>query len=155
MSTLTIRQLDERTHARLRVQAAEHGRSVEAEVRAILDAAVNRPERNLLLSLQASMVEAGGVDIEVAAGDDGIDRPEDDEDGEVDGEDQPLAAGIGVAEDLRPIPAVERSHEKLQVLHRVRDRQGYSKPAPPHLHRGRVGVINPVYRRPRGGLHFK
>ena len=77
MSTLTIRQLDERTHARLRVQAAEHGRSVEAEghpqvliiaqVRAILDAAVNRPERNLLLSLQASMVEAGGVDIEVAA----------------------------------------------------------------------------------------
>ncbi|GAA4406240.1 Arc family DNA-binding protein [Fodinibacter luteus] len=67
MSTLTIRQLDERTHARLRGRAAEHGRSVEAEVRAILDAAVNRPERNFLLSLHASMVEAGGVDLEVAA----------------------------------------------------------------------------------------
>ncbi len=66
MSTLTIRQLDERTHARLRGRAAEHGRSVEAEVRAILDAAVNRPEHNLLLALQASMSEVGGVDLELA-----------------------------------------------------------------------------------------
>ncbi len=65
MSTLTIRQLDERTHARLRGRAAEHGRSVEAEVRAILDAAVNRPERNLLLALHASMSEVGGVDLEL------------------------------------------------------------------------------------------
>lgn len=67
MGTLTIRQLDERTHARLRGRAAEHGRSVEAEVRAILDAAVNRPERNFLLSLHASMAEAGGVELELAA----------------------------------------------------------------------------------------
>ena len=29
MSTLTIRQLDERTHARLRGLAAQHGRSVD------------------------------------------------------------------------------------------------------------------------------
>jgi plasmid stability protein len=67
MGTLTIRQLDERTHARLRGRAAEHGRSVEAEVRAILDAAVNLPEQNLLLSLQASFSEAGGVDLDVPA----------------------------------------------------------------------------------------
>lgn len=67
MSTLTIRQLDERTHARLRGRAAEHGRSVEAEVRAILDAAVNVPEHNFLLSLHASMVQAGGVELEVPA----------------------------------------------------------------------------------------
>ena len=66
MGTLTIRQLDERTHARLRGRAAEHGRSVEAEVRAILDAAVNLPEQNLLLSLRASMAEAGGVDLDLA-----------------------------------------------------------------------------------------
>lgn len=65
MSTLTIRQLDERTHARLRGRAAEHGRSVEAEVRAILDAAVNVPEHNFLLSLHAVMAEAGGLDLEV------------------------------------------------------------------------------------------
>lgn len=36
MATLTIRGLDSATHARLRVTAAQHGRSMEAEVRAIL-----------------------------------------------------------------------------------------------------------------------
>jgi antitoxin FitA len=36
MATLTIRGLDPETHARLRVEAARHGRSMEAEVRAIL-----------------------------------------------------------------------------------------------------------------------
>ena len=36
MATLTIRGLDPVTHARLRVEAARHGRSMEAEVRAIL-----------------------------------------------------------------------------------------------------------------------
>lgn len=65
MRTPTIRQLDERTHARLRGRAAEHGRSVEAEVRAILDAAVNLPEQDLLLSLHASLAEVGGVDLDV------------------------------------------------------------------------------------------
>ncbi len=65
MSTLTIRQLDERTHARLRGRAAEHGRSVEAEVRAILDAAVNVPERNFLLSLRDVVSDVGGLDLEL------------------------------------------------------------------------------------------
>ena len=65
MSTLTIRQLDERTHARLRGRAAEHGRSVEAEVRAILDAAVNVPERNFLLSLRDVGADVGGLDLEL------------------------------------------------------------------------------------------
>lgn len=36
MATLTIRGLDDTVHSRLRVQAARHGRSMEAEVRAIL-----------------------------------------------------------------------------------------------------------------------
>jgi antitoxin FitA len=36
IATLTIRGLDRETHARLRVEAARHGRSMEAEVRAIL-----------------------------------------------------------------------------------------------------------------------
>lgn len=62
---MTIRQLDERTHARLRGRAAEHGRSVEAEVRAILDAAVDLPEQNFLMALHASVSHAGGVDLEV------------------------------------------------------------------------------------------
>jgi antitoxin FitA len=36
MSTLTVRNLDDELKARLRVRAAEHGRSMEAEARAIL-----------------------------------------------------------------------------------------------------------------------
>lgn len=36
MATLTIRELDPATHARLRAEAARHGRSVEAEALAIL-----------------------------------------------------------------------------------------------------------------------
>ena len=40
MATLTIRGLDEDTKGRLRVSAARHGRSMEAEVRAILEQAL-------------------------------------------------------------------------------------------------------------------
>ena len=65
MGTLTIRQLDERTHARLRGRAVQHGRFVEAEVRAILDAAVNLPEHNFLVALHESMAEVGGVDLDI------------------------------------------------------------------------------------------
>lgn len=36
MSTLTVRNLDDDLKARLRVRAAQHGRSMEAEVREIL-----------------------------------------------------------------------------------------------------------------------
>ena len=36
MTTLTIRNLDERTKAQLRIQAARHGRSMEEEARTIL-----------------------------------------------------------------------------------------------------------------------
>ncbi|MDS1269062.1 Arc family DNA-binding protein [Lipingzhangella sp. LS1_29] len=36
MATLTIRGLDDQLRDRLRVRAAQHGRSMEAEVRAIL-----------------------------------------------------------------------------------------------------------------------
>ncbi|GAA0327775.1 MAG: toxin-antitoxin system antitoxin subunit [Actinobacteria bacterium] len=63
MGALTIRQLDERTYARLQTLAAEHGRTVEAEVRAILDAAVDVPEENFLLALHAAMSEVGDVNL--------------------------------------------------------------------------------------------
>jgi plasmid stability protein len=36
MATITVRGVDPVLHARLRVEAARHGRSMEAEVRAIL-----------------------------------------------------------------------------------------------------------------------
>jgi plasmid stability protein len=65
MATLTIRQLDEQTHARLRERAARHGRSVEAEVRAILDATTGRPESNFLVSLRQAFAADGGVDLDL------------------------------------------------------------------------------------------
>ncbi len=45
MATLTVRNLPDETHRALRVQAAAHGRSTEAEVCDILTRAVNPPER--------------------------------------------------------------------------------------------------------------
>lgn len=55
MSTLTIRQVKDQTYERLQARAAKHGRSVEAEVRAILDAVVDTPQENLLLAVHDAM----------------------------------------------------------------------------------------------------
>lgn len=48
MAAVTIRNLSEEAHRALKVRAAQHNRSAEAEMRAILEAAV-RPEGRLLL----------------------------------------------------------------------------------------------------------
>lgn len=45
MATLNIRKLPEEVRARLRIRAARAGRSMEAEARAILSAAVRKEER--------------------------------------------------------------------------------------------------------------
>ncbi|WP_420467377.1 FitA-like ribbon-helix-helix domain-containing protein [Panacagrimonas sp.] len=45
MPTLTIRNVTSEVHRALRVRAAQHGRSTEAEVRAILATAVDLPQR--------------------------------------------------------------------------------------------------------------
>lgn len=47
MATLTIRDFDDELKAALRVRAAEHGRSMEAEVRAILRAALTKPSSSV------------------------------------------------------------------------------------------------------------
>ena len=46
MSTLTIRNLDERLKRSLRLRAAGHGRSMEQEVRVILADALASPQPN-------------------------------------------------------------------------------------------------------------
>ncbi len=56
MPVLTVRNLPDEVHRGLRVQAARNGRSTEAEVRAILEAAV-RPEGRVRLG--ALLAEAG------------------------------------------------------------------------------------------------
>ena len=48
MAAVTIRNLPEETHRALKVRAAQHNRSAEAEMRAILEAAV-RPDGRLRL----------------------------------------------------------------------------------------------------------
>lgn len=45
MATLTVRNLPDEVHRALRVRAAQHGRSTEAEVRAILSNAVKPATR--------------------------------------------------------------------------------------------------------------
>ncbi len=48
MAVLTIRNVPDEVHRALRVRAAEHGRSAEAEVREILSAALVPAQRLLL-----------------------------------------------------------------------------------------------------------
>jgi plasmid stability protein len=55
MAMLTVRNLPAEVHRALRVRAARHGRSTEAEVRAILEAAVKFPNRVRLGSLLAEI----------------------------------------------------------------------------------------------------
>ena len=68
MAAVTIRNLSEEAHRALKLRAAQHNRSTEAEMRAILEAAV-RPKGRLLLgtALSAASREMGlsNADIEV------------------------------------------------------------------------------------------
>jgi plasmid stability protein len=70
MAALTIRNLPEETHRALRVRAAEHGRSTEAEIRDILEKAVKPEGRIKLGSLLAAMGRDAGLrneDVEALA----------------------------------------------------------------------------------------
>jgi plasmid stability protein len=55
MAMLTVRNLPEQVHRALRVRAAQHSRSMEAEVREILEAAISPQGRVKLGSLLADM----------------------------------------------------------------------------------------------------
>ena len=55
MAMLTVRNLPEAVHRALRVRAAQNGQSMEAEVREILEVAVNPRGRVKLGSLLADM----------------------------------------------------------------------------------------------------
>lgn len=62
MAVVTVRNLPDEVHRALRVRAAHHGRSTEAEIRDILETAARPPERVKLGSLLASIArEAGGL----------------------------------------------------------------------------------------------
>ncbi len=66
MASVTVRNLPDETHRALRVRAAMHGRSTEAEIRAILESAVRPEGRVRLGSLLAEIGrEMGGLDLEI------------------------------------------------------------------------------------------
>lgn len=70
MATLLIRDLPEDVKARLRVQAAGHGRSMEAEARAVLTTAlVGRRTESLGTYIHEQFAEIGGVELAVPARD--------------------------------------------------------------------------------------
>jgi plasmid stability protein len=67
MAAVTVRGLSAETHRALKVRAARHGRSAEAEIRAILEDAVRPKERIRIGSeLAAFGRRFGGVDLDVA-----------------------------------------------------------------------------------------
>ncbi|MET3520317.1 FitA-like ribbon-helix-helix domain-containing protein [Mesorhizobium abyssinicae] len=61
MPSVTIRNIPEETHRALRVQAAVHGRSTEAEIRAILENAVRPEGRVKLGALLSDIARRAGV----------------------------------------------------------------------------------------------
>lgn len=64
MATITVRDLDESTRAKLKVRAARNGRSMEAEVRDILKTAVAADPSSgegLGSRIQAMFAEIGGA----------------------------------------------------------------------------------------------
>lgn len=67
MANITIRNLDENVKKRLRLRAAEHGRSMEEEVRVILRESVNADTepQNLARFIRNCFAPAGGVDLEL------------------------------------------------------------------------------------------
>lgn len=72
MATLTIRDLDDEVKARLRIRAAENGRSMEAEARELLAAALSgrRPVRGLGSHIRNQFADIGGAELDMPARDD-------------------------------------------------------------------------------------
>jgi antitoxin FitA len=67
MAALSIRNLDESVKLRLQSRAARHGRSMEAEIRAILTEAVSEPAdaAGLFTTLLDRFAVLGGVELEL------------------------------------------------------------------------------------------
>ncbi len=67
MSAVTIRSLPDEVHRALKLRAAQHGRSAEAEIRAILTEAVSPAARLRIGSELAALGRRfGGVELDIA-----------------------------------------------------------------------------------------
>jgi plasmid stability protein len=74
MASITIRQLPEVTKRKLRIRAAQHGRSMEQEAREILRIELNKPTdtakapktgKDLVEAIRRRFAPLGGVDLEI------------------------------------------------------------------------------------------
>jgi plasmid stability protein len=67
MGSLNVRNLSDATHKALRIRAAQHGRSMEAEIRAILDDVVG-PRRKIGLGSMLAAIgrDFDGVELDIA-----------------------------------------------------------------------------------------
>ena len=68
MSSITIRNLEPAIKERLRIRAAEHGHSMEAEARRILQSALKgqeRTRRSLYERIRARVEPLGGIELEL------------------------------------------------------------------------------------------
>ncbi|MGO4451106.1 plasmid stabilization protein [Phyllobacterium sp. TAF24] len=69
MASMTIRNLEDQLKTRLRIQAAQHGKSMEDEARDILRAALSREPFapvNLADAIHGRFKAWGGVDLPIA-----------------------------------------------------------------------------------------
>jgi len=66
MASITIRNVPDEVHRALRVRAAQHGRSAEAEIRVILEQAA-KPEGRVKLGSLLTQIgqEVGGFDLTI------------------------------------------------------------------------------------------
>ena len=67
MAAITVRGLDDDVKQRLRVRAAKHGRSMEAEARAILVDAVAEEEesKHWVIKFHERFAAIGGVELDI------------------------------------------------------------------------------------------
>ena len=61
MAVLTVRNIPDEVHRALRIRAAEHGRSTEAEIRAILENTVKPTQRMHLGDVFVSLAQQHGL----------------------------------------------------------------------------------------------
>ena len=78
-ASITIRNLDRTFKERLRVRAAQHGRSIEAEARRILETALVPQDgpsaRHLYDRIRSRFAPLGGVDLELSPREPGREPP--------------------------------------------------------------------------------
>ena len=68
MASIVIRNLDDRLKSKLRVRAAQHGRSMEEEARHILRSALTgelHAPTNLYAAIRSRIAPLGGVELEI------------------------------------------------------------------------------------------